>query len=141
MYLVLVAALIFLVQSLFYPQMMFQEHIDVKKVNVYLRMFLYVVTLIFLTGMIWYVLIPMSTDVYAVLFDKDKMITSVTEVEKTRYGGAGPYFIAQTLEFKVGDELRNYYLPFYRLPLAPGTYELVYSPRTYFVWDVIRKVR
>jgi len=140
-YLVLLGAIIFVLRSMFHPQMMFQEHVDTKKVNIFLRHFVYIGTGMFLIGMIWYVFIPMSIDIYALILERDNVVTSIVEVEDTSYGGSvNPYFIAQSLKFRIDGKLHTYYLPFYRLPLSPGEYELVYSPRTYFVWDVIRKV-
>ena len=140
-YLVLWTLLIEVIKIIFYPQMMFQKHVDINKVSIYKKLFGYIAIGIGLILMIWYVFLPMTIDIYITLVKNDQMITSIVNVEDTQYGGAiSPYFIDQSLKFKVGGELRTYQLPFYKLPLAPGTYELVYSPRTYFVWDVIRKI-
>jgi hypothetical protein len=127
------------VRGLVNPRLLFQPGVDVSKKPKILKIFVYCVGILAVTIIFIGAFIPTSIDIIGLITKRDWLKTSVIEIQDTHYYGAGPFFIGRLVDVVINGEQKTYYLIFYLRPLSPGTYKIIHSPKTYFIWDIAEK--
>ena len=131
---------ILLIRMLIEPRLMFQKGVDPNKKPKILKVIGYAIGVLGIVIGIFFALIPISIDIFGWITKTDWLKTSVVEIQDTHYSGSAPFFLGRSVDVVINGEQKTYYLIFYARPLPSGTYTLIHSPTTYFIWDVLKKI-
>jgi hypothetical protein len=111
------------------------QNIRSLKTKKYLFFLLYGAVIILMPFLLLYIVIPVTGDAYRVIQDSNQALDE-KKIEVIEWQGGGivaPYFIGQRLH--TIDTI--YYLPFSFKAWGPGSYQILYSPRTNIIYEVI----